>query len=111
MKDRTEIAGRIKQDLEGWDTRSIKDELDVLRRHAGLESFESLSADKVPEPRQPARNKGSKAKTTFHIRSTVGQVKCTAGVGRLEIKVDRDFSSIDRAKLEAAIASLVDGLG
>lgn len=111
MKERPEIAGRIKQDLEGWDNRSIKDELDVLRRHSGLEDFETLSADKVPEPKQPARNKGSKAKTTFHIRSSAGQVKCTAGVGRLEIKVDRDFSSIDRAKLEAAIASLVDGLG
>ena len=32
-------------------------------------------------------------------------------MGRLEIKVDRDFSSIDRARLEQAIASLIDGLG
>jgi ParB family chromosome partitioning protein len=33
-------------------------------------------------------------------------VKCTAAQGRLEIKVDRDFSAIERA-----IADLVDGLG
>lgn len=112
LKDTPEIAGRIKQDLAGWDNRSIKDELDVLRRHAGIEDLETLSADKVPEPVQKTKvGKAAKAKTTFHIRSSVGQVKCTAGVGRLEIKTDRDFSSIDRAKLEAAIASLVDGLG
>ncbi|MDC0739704.1 ParB N-terminal domain-containing protein [Cognatishimia sp. SS12] len=111
LKDAPEMAGRIKQDLAGWDNRSIKDELDVLRRHAGIEDLESLSADKVPEPaKKAATGKPGKAKTTFHIRSSAGQVKCTAGVGRLEIKVDRDFSSIDRAKLEAAIASLVDGL-
>jgi ParB family chromosome partitioning protein len=111
MKDRPEIAGRIKQDLAGWDNRSIKDELDVLRRHAGLEDVDNL-AD-APTPTVAAKEKGraAKPKTTFHIRSSAGQVKCTAGVGRLEIKVDRDFSSIDRAKLEAAIASLVDGLG
>ncbi len=111
IKEQPEIVGRIKQDLKDWDNRSIKDELDVLRRHAGLENFDTLSADKVPAVKQPVRSKGAKAKTTFHIGSSAGQVKCTAGVGRLEIKVDRDFSSIDRAKLEAAIASLVDGLG
>lgn len=112
LRDRPDLAGRIKQELEGWDGRSIKDELDVLRRYAGIEDLDTLSADKVaPEPKAKPSAKGGKAKTTFHIRSSVGQVKCTAGDGRLEIKVDRDFTSIDRARLEAAIASLVDGLG
>lgn len=111
LRDRPDLGGRIKQELKEWDNRSIKDELDVLRRYAGIEDLETLSADKVPEPKAKPTAKGGKAKTTFHIRSSVGQVKCTAGDGRLEIKVDRDFTSIDRARLEAAIASLVDGLG
>jgi len=111
LRDRPDLAGRIKQELAGWDNRSIKDELDVLRRYAGIEDLETLSADKVAEPKVKPSAKGGKTKTTFHIRSNVGQVKCTAGDGRLEIKVDRDFTSIDRARLEAAIASLVDGLG
>ncbi|MEJ2020125.1 MAG: replication protein, partial [Maritimibacter sp.] len=67
-----------------------------------------------PEEVAPARKGRGKAsgetKTTFHIRSGAGQIKCTASAGRLEIKVDRDFSSIDRGRLERAIASLVDGL-
>jgi ParB family chromosome partitioning protein len=111
LRDWPDLAGRIKQELAGWDNRSIKDELDVLRRYAGIEDLETLSADKVVEPKVKPSAKGGKTKTTFHIRSNVGQVKCTAGDGRLEIKVDRDFTSIDRARLEAAIASLVDGLG
>ena len=111
LRDRPDLAGRIKQELSDWENRSIKDELDVLRRYAGIEDLNTLSADKVPEPKPKPAAKGGKAKTTFHIRSSVGQVKCTAGDGRLEIKVDRDFTSIDRARLEAAIASLVDGLG
>ncbi|CUJ16834.1 ParB/RepB/Spo0J family partition protein [Cognatishimia activa] len=111
LRDRPDLAGRIKQELNAWDNRSIKDELDVLRRYAGIEDLETLPADKVPAPKAKPAAKGGKAKTTFHIRSSVGQVKCTAGDGRLEIKVDRDFTSIDRARLEAAIASLVDGLG
>lgn len=111
MKENPEIVGRIKQDLKDWDNRSIKDELDVLRRHAGLGDVENLADAETPSEKPKEKGRGAKPKTTFHIRSSAGQVKCTAGVGRLEIKVDRDFSSIDRARLEAAIASLVDGLG
>ena len=111
MKDNPEIAGRIKQDLKDWDNRSIKDELDVLRRHAGLADVDNLADAETPVTKPKEKGRGAKPKTTFHIRSSAGQVKCTAGVGRLEIKVDRDFSAIDRRKLEAAIASLVDGLG
>lgn len=109
IKERPDVVGRITDELKTWKNRSIADELGVLRRFAGLDDFEEAA----PKPAaKPARGgAGSKTKTTFHIRSSAGQVKCTAGVGRLEIKVDRDFSTIDRAKLERAIASLVDGLG
>ena len=66
----------------------------------------------APPAREPAERKGraSRTKTTFHIRSNAGQVKCTAAQGRLEIKVDRDFSSIERKRLEQAITALIDGL-
>jgi ParB family chromosome partitioning protein len=64
----------------------------------------------TPKPKRGAVDP-SKTKTTFDIRTSAGRVKCTAAVGRLEIKVDRDFSTIDRARLERAIAGLVDGLG
>lgn len=110
IKDRPEVVVRIKADLDGWTNRAIQDELDVLRRYAGTDVIgEGLG--EVPAAPKVAARKGGRTKTTFHITSSAGQVKCTASQGRLEIKVDRDFSAIERARLEQAIASLIDGLG
>lgn len=111
LKDRPEVAGLIKDELKDWSGRSITDELDVLRRFAQVDAFDVQEPGAVPTKTKRAGRAGSKTKTTFHIRSSAGQVKCTAAMGRLEIKVDRDFSAIERTKLERAIASLVDGLG
>ncbi len=110
IKERPENVGRIQNELNGWEKRSITEELDVLRRYAGADAFGSVDENPVAKIKPGRAGRASNTKTTFHIRSTAGQVKCTAGPGRLEIKVDRDFSSIDRARLERAIASLIDGL-
>ena len=114
LKERPEIKLRIKDDLHDWDMRGILDELDVLRKHLG-EAATEPGGDPSVLTSKPIQKKAaadpSKTKTTFDIRTNAGRVKCTAAVGRLEIKVDRDFSTIDRARLEQAIASLVDGLG
>ncbi|MGR3466790.1 MAG: ParB/RepB/Spo0J family partition protein [Shimia sp.] len=115
LKERPEIVQAITADLEGWNIRSISDELAVLRRHIGEPELDVDGGQEVVTlPRKTPRGGAvdpSKTKTTFDIRTRAGRVKCTAGVGRLEIKVDRDFSTIDRAQLERAIASLIDGLG
>ena len=114
LKERPEIKARIRDDLHDWNMRGVLDELDVLRRHAGQDPIEvDGETDLItatPKPKKGAVDP-SKTKTTFDIRTSAGRVKCTAAVGRLEIKVDRDFSTIDRARLERAIAGLVDGLG
>lgn len=109
LKDRPEVAELIRKDLSDWDGRSITDELDVLRKFAQTDAFDT--SDAPPAKSVARRAGGAKTKTTFHIKSSAGQVKCTASQGRLEIKVDRDFSSIERTRLEHAIASLIDGLG
>jgi len=107
MKERPEIIGHIKNDLDDWDGRSIQQELEVLRKYTGQDDAEQEVAA-APKPKAKAAD--GRTKTTFHIQSRAGQVKCTAGPGRLEIKAERDFSSIERARLERAIASLIDGL-
>ncbi|MDA9865179.1 hypothetical protein N9C96_00715 [bacterium] len=109
LKDHPQVADKIRADLDDWDNRSVNEELDILRRYASMDEFDSL--DDAATPKRGKRAGGSKTKTTFYIRSTAGQVKCTASQGQLEIKVDRDFSSIERTRLEQAIASLIDGLG
>ncbi|MFT7135576.1 MAG: ParB family chromosome partitioning protein [Akkermansiaceae bacterium] len=113
LKDRPEIKASIRDDLHDWDMRGLLDELDILRRHSGQDEVEVRGYPNAVVPVANAKRgaaEPSKTKTTFDIRTNAGRVKCTAGVGRLELKVDLDFSTIDRARLEWAIAALVDGL-
>ena len=115
IKERPEIVGRIRDDLDDWNTRSITDELEVLRRYTKTddagEVAEAACARPATGPAGPARQ-GARTRTTFHIQSTTaGPVRCVAAAGRLEIRVDRDFSAIDRERLERAVMSLINGLG
>jgi ParB family chromosome partitioning protein len=73
-----------------------------LRRAAGIE------ADKKPFPEgKVAQAAPRKAKTVFNISRPEGTVKCTATAGRLELRVAKDFSTVDRVKLEQAITLLL----
>lgn len=108
LEERPELAAHIRAVLSDWDNRSVADELDVLRKAVGAEQ------DEVPVAAKPAGQGGekppSKAKTTFQVTSALGAAKCTASNGRLEIKLDRDFSALDRRKLEAALVRLLGDL-
>ena len=100
------LAAAIKAELKDWDTRSVTDELAVLRRYAGQEG-EPAGPGEGPRP-QPSPPQTGKAKTTFQLRRPQGSAKCTAANGRLEIRLPRDFSTVDRRRLEAAVAALLD---
>lgn len=108
-------AAAIRADLKGWDNRSVKDELDVLRRYAGHGAGQgaakaiALDADS-PAPPPPAPQAAGKARTTFQLARPQGSAKCVASNGRLEIRLPRDFSALDRRRLEAAVAALLDQL-
>lgn len=99
-------AAAIRADLVDWDGRSVRDELDVLRRHAGQGADEE-GAPAAKAPPRPATDPG-KARTSFQLARPQGNAKCVAANGRLEIRLARDFSSVDRRKLEAAVAALLD---
>ena len=102
----------IQSELKDWDTRGPSDELEVLRRIVGGdEAGQKAEARKPAKPGAvPTGTTASKAKTSFQMRRRQGQAKCVAGAGRLEIRMDRDFSAIDRRKLEMAVQSLLDHL-
>ena len=97
------VAVRIENDLlAAGPNRLIEEEQAILRRAAGLET------DKKPFPtgkigEAPPR----KAKTVFTIARPEGTVKCTATAGRLELRLAKDFSTVDRVKLERAIRELL----
>ncbi|KAF0137828.1 MAG: chromosome partitioning protein ParB family [Xanthobacteraceae bacterium] len=96
----------IRAELKGWDSRSVTDELSVLRRFAG-EAEEVATAPVSPGPRL---EKPAKAKTSFQFDRKDGRGKCVAAVGKLEIQIDRDFTTIDRRRLEQAVRLMLDQL-
>lgn len=104
------IASMIKEALAGWDNHSEKDELDVLRRFAG--SHEEDEGQGALVPVVTGRNVAAtgKAKTSFQIERKDGRAKCTAANGRLEIRLARDFTVLDRRRLEQAVRLMLDQL-
>lgn len=107
LDDRPEVAAQIRAALKDWDNRSAADEVELLRKAAGQGAEED---DTPPLRTAPAPKASARAKTTFHVASSLGAAKCTAANGRLEIKLDRDFTTMDRRKLEQALARLLTDL-
>ncbi len=107
LEDDESALHRLRQLLAGWEGRSIADELGVLRRVA---SAEVLDDDAAPKAARRAGQGGRKPRTTFEVARGGQRVKCTAGVGRLELRLDRDFTDVDRRKLEAGLLRLLDAL-
>ncbi len=90
--------------------RSAEDELAILRLFGG----EDGEGGPQPDTTFPAGNPGAaasrpprKARTTFEVRGPLGEAKCTASQGRLELRADTDFTAIDRRRLEAALAAFL----
>ncbi|EAR51886.1 replication protein, putative [Oceanicola granulosus HTCC2516] len=104
MEEVEGIDARIQAELQDWETRSVKDELTVLRRI--VEQGRGVAPAPAPDASKP-----SKARTSFQFDHPAGRARCTASNGRLEVRLERDFSTIDRRKLEAAVQKLLDGLG
>ncbi|MFC0341687.1 ParB/RepB/Spo0J family partition protein [Paracoccus niistensis] len=118
------MAAALRTEFAGWDGRSASDELAVLRRFAGFDETagqgaraaarrqasaspsEELSSGDGAGPREP----GARARTTFQLNRPQGMAKCTAANGRLEIRLARDFTAVDRRRLETAIVQMLDQL-
>lgn len=100
------LAAGIRAALAAAPGRDEAAELAILRGFVG--------GTAEPEPARAPKGKPSpstaKAKTSFQLDRREGRAKCTAAAGRLEIKLDRDFTTVDRRKLEAAIAKLLDAI-
>lgn len=50
------------------------------------------------------------ASAQFRLQGRTGEVRCSASDGKLELRAERDFSEIDRRRLEAAVQALLDQL-
>ncbi len=111
IAERPAIAEAIRRDLDGWEGRSVADELGVLRRAAGGLAGEEAGAPLPSAPAaRPSVRPAAGAKTSFPVETGAGRATCIARPGRLEIRAERDFSVVERARLERAVAALIDGL-
>ena len=100
------LAAAVRAELEGWENRSAQDELEVLRRFAaGAVARKNGDRDQSATTTPTGR-----AKTTFQVQRPQGMAKCTASNGRLEIRLQRDFSAIERRRLEAAVQAMLEQL-
>ena len=102
------LANRLEQDpavitkivaaLRDAPRRSAEEEVAILR------SFDQGTPPPISPRGNPARGRPAKrAKTVLRLPLLAGDVKCTAAPGKVELQTDRDFTTIDRARLESAI--------
>ena len=92
------FASRLTARLTAGFVTNAEQELELLRDAArtGL------------QPRTPGAGKvRSAAKTTLRCDVPAGTVRCAARDGKVEMVMERDFSAIDRHRLEAAVAAFM----
>ncbi|MFY2823899.1 ParB/RepB/Spo0J family partition protein [Ruegeria sp. MALMAid1280] len=83
---------------------------DGPREVAILRTFVEAEASTPKKPVSASGGKTRRAKTTFQVSGRAGVAKCSASSGRIELRYDLDFTRVDRARLEQAIATLIDDL-
>ena len=84
--------------------RTAEDELALLAGFAG----EGLQIS--PRGNAPRGRPAKRGKTTLRLPLPIGEVKCTASAGKVELQLNRDFSTISRARLEAAVEAFFAAL-
>lgn len=92
------LATTIVKALRSVPRRTAEEEIAILQAQdqAGM-AF-------VPTGAKPGRGRPARrGKTVLRMPIAMGEVKCTAAAGKVELQLDRDFSIIDRRRLEAAV--------
>lgn len=85
----------------GAGRRTAEEELAVLRRFAEPQAVAAAPKAKAGDRR---------GKTVLRMPTATGEVRCTAADGKVELRVDRDFSTVDRRRLEAAVEAFFAAL-
>ena len=91
------LVRRLRAYLKDYDNRSVIEELTILH---------SFADGTAPDPDGLKPRHPRPARSTFQI----GQVRCIAGRGGLTLKLDRDFTAMDRVKLTQGITRLLAAL-
>ena len=112
MEEVEGLVPMLAKELRSFSNHSVQDELGALRRYAGnpVDELMSPSADRPASARTPTRKTTGGARTSFQFDRREGPGKCIAAAGKLEIRLGRDFTTIDRRRLEKAVKLMLDQL-
>ncbi|WP_158970432.1 ParB/RepB/Spo0J family partition protein [Chachezhania sediminis] len=103
LAERPELAADLRESLEAVVVSEPGAELSALRNWLS-------ASDRAARAERPARTEDAKAKTTLRCTVPAGTVRCAARNGRVELAMERDFSVVERHRLEAAIAAFFEAL-
>lgn len=92
-------TAKIRSVLAAGMATTPEQELEILRSQA------EVKADKPAK-----KTAGAAAKTTLRLTVPAGTVRCAARIGKVELAMDRDFSDVDRHRLEQAVAAFFAAL-
>lgn len=94
-------ASVLRARLVAHEGRTAEDEMEIIR---------AFLREKPPAvPAGTAKPKAS-AKTTLRLDRPEGVARCVASMGKVELRLDRDFASVERKRLEAALAAFFAAL-
>jgi Predicted transcriptional regulators len=96
------FASRLARRLRAEPDRDAERELALLRALAEEPDEKAPGAE--VKPRKPG------AKTTLRVAHGAQIAQCTASDGRVELRLPRDFSAVDRLRLERAVAAFFEAL-
>lgn len=99
-----DVANQIARRLAVDPHRSAADELRILQ------FFDDEQAAEISPRGNPKGRPARRGKTVLRLAMADGEVKCTASDGKVELTFDRDFSTIERARLEAAVEAFFAAL-
>jgi ParB family chromosome partitioning protein len=102
------LAAALVQTLHREAAQTAEGELLILRGF--LSGGTDAGAAAVPGGGSESQAKPGVAKTTLRCAVPSGTVRCQARDGRVELAMDRDFSVIDRYRLETAITAFFAAL-
>lgn len=98
-----ETAARLRGRLDTEPSRSPERELEILRVYA-----EATTKPEQTAQASPVRKPG--AKTTLRVAHGSEMAQLRASEGRVELRLPRDFTAVDRATLERAVTAFLSAL-
>ncbi|MEM6549218.1 MAG: ParB N-terminal domain-containing protein [Pseudomonadota bacterium] len=109
------VLAEVQRTLKDSRPKNAEEEVALLRRFVraesgGLASAEGPASNLKSARAMPTGEGVRRTRTSFRFSTGLGEMRCTAADGKLELRGTTDFSSVERRRLEAAVAAFMAAL-